>query len=118
LDIQAVEVLRELKLIALSDLGRCFSASGRLLSIVDMPEAVRRAIAGVDVVESVDTDGRPVVIKKLKFWDKNKALEQLGRHLKLFTDVQETRFPQLSPEEAAERVKELLSKARARKEAE
>ena len=46
--------------------------------IRDLPEDVRRAIAGW----SWDKEGRFTV----KLADKSKALDQLGKHLKLFVD--------------------------------
>lgn len=92
--VEAHEVLRELKRIALVDIGQAFDADGNLLPIKDMPPDVRRAIAGIEVEEVTEKDakdpaGKPVSlgrIKKVKLIDKKGALELLGKHLKLFVD--------------------------------
>lgn len=84
-------VLQELLRLATVDLSEAYDENGNLKQIHDIPVDVRRAIAGVETYyEKVgsDEDGNPdlCTVKKLKFWDKTKALEMLGRHLKLFTD--------------------------------
>ena len=88
--ITAKEVLSELKRIGLSDVGQLYNEDGTFKSWHEIPEDIRRAIAGVEVKEEFEMEnGRKVFTgytKKLKMWDKNKALENLGRYLKLFTD--------------------------------
>ena len=55
----------------------------------ELPDEVAATIAGLDLLEQ-KIDGEVVgVIKKIKFVDKNKSLEMLGRYLKMFTDKQE-----------------------------
>jgi phage terminase small subunit len=76
--VTADEVLRELKLIAQSDPGKLLNEKGYFLPINEMPEEIRRAIASVELTG----DGG----QKIKFWDKNTSLANLGKHLKLFTD--------------------------------
>lgn len=86
LEVKSEDVLRELLRIGLSDVGSAFDENGALLPLAKMPLDVRRAIASVET-EELKVEGVSVgTIRKLKFWDKNKALESLGRHLKLFTD--------------------------------
>ena len=82
LEIKADTVLKELLLLAKSDVKEIFDENGNLKAVHEIPEDVRRAIAGVETF--VDKDGD--ITKKIKLWDKPKALEMLGRHLKLFTD--------------------------------
>lgn len=91
--VESYEILRELKRIALVDIGRAFDAEGNLLPLKDMPEDVRRAIAGIDIeemkVDLGDGPGEPTIttrVKKLKLIDKKGSLELLGKHLKLFID--------------------------------
>jgi len=120
-EITADTVLRELLTIARVDIAEAFNDDGSLKAIKDMPEDVRRAIAGVDVYQEYAGRGesREAIgeTKKLRFWDKNKALELLGKHLRLFIERQEHSGPgggpiqtlstALSPEQIAqvERIK-------------
>lgn len=70
------------------DIVDAFNSDGSLKAIHDMPEAIRRSIAGIEVEEiRLGKDG-PVVghLKKVKLADSTRSRELLGRHLKLFTD--------------------------------
>lgn len=88
--ITADTVLQELLKLARVDIGGAFNDDGSLKPIKDIPEEIRRAISGIDIVEEFDGQGSKKVhigyTKKIKFWDKAKALELLGKHLKLFTE--------------------------------
>ena len=89
-EVEAVEVLRELKRIGFADPGRVLDADGALLPLHKMPEDIRRAISSVEVEELFEGKGEERVqvgtLTKVKFWDKPKSLELLGKYLKLFTD--------------------------------
>jgi phage terminase small subunit len=89
------KVLLELSRLSLTDVGQAFNADGSFKKLQDMPVDVRRCIAGIEVEELFEGKGeeRQQVgfIKKIKFWDKNIALTNMGRHYKLFTDVVEQR---------------------------
>lgn len=76
LEIKSDDVLREIMRIAFLDLSGAYGEMG-LLPIRLMPENVRRAIAGV----KYDENG----IAEVKTIDKIRALELLGKHLKLFS---------------------------------
>lgn len=85
-EITADDVLRELLLIAKMDPSKAYDKKGQLLPIHEMPEEIRRCIASIDIYKDF-TEGVEIgETKKIKFWDKPRALEMLGRHLKLFTD--------------------------------
>jgi len=89
--ITADRVLTELARLATCDISLAFDANGNLLDIKDMPEDVRRAIAGIEIEEekpSIEGAKSATVsrTKKIKFWDKNKSLETIARHLKMLTD--------------------------------
>lgn len=87
-------VLGELLRLARVDLSQAYDESGKLKLIHEMPEDVRRAISGVESYDEYAGRGEDRefvgIVRKVKFWDKAKALELLGRHLKLFTDKVET----------------------------
>lgn len=89
-EVERSEILRELKRIALADIGGAFDSEGRLLPIHQMPEEIRRTISGVEVDQLFDGEGPDKYqagdTVKVKFWDKPKSLELLGKHLKLWTD--------------------------------
>lgn len=92
-EVKADEVLRELLRIATADLSEAYDEAGNLKPIHEIPKDVRRAIAGIKVFEEFDGFGKDRVkvgeVREVKFWDKPRSLELLGKHLKLFTDVVE-----------------------------
>lgn len=71
-------ILNELKDIALADIRQAYDPSGELLPVEQWPPALGRC------VQAIETSGPEV--KRLKLWDKLRALELLGRNLKLFKD--------------------------------
>lgn len=81
LELTAEMVLRELMNLAFNDPSAAFSDSGVILDPRQLPEPLRRAIAGFDV----DADGK----MKVRFHSKPQALDLLGKHLKLFTERRE-----------------------------
>lgn len=87
LGVEADSVLLELLAIARSDISEIFDAEGNLRPIHEIPEQARRAIAGIEVLEVYQGEGEKRKLigntKKVKFWDKVKALELLARHLKI-----------------------------------
>lgn len=88
--VDADTVLRELLRIATSDIGEAFKDDGGLKPLKEIPTDIRRAIQSIEIDELFDGFGQDRHqighTKKLKFWDKTKALEMLGKHLKLFTE--------------------------------
>jgi hypothetical protein len=87
------KVLHELRRIGFSDIREIFRDDGSLKSPKDWPKDVALAVSSVEVDELFDGVGRERrqvgETKKLKLWDKMRALELLGKNLKLFTERHE-----------------------------
>jgi len=88
-DITAELVLNELRAIATSDLAAFFAEDGALLPLHKIPAESRRTISSIEVEER-QASGYPV--RKVRLWDKLRALELLGKHLKLFHEMGELRL--------------------------
>jgi phage terminase small subunit len=102
--VEVAEVLRELRRLAFSDIGQGVGEGGAVLSLKDMPEDFRRAISSIEVEALYAGKGEERVqvgtVTKVKLWSKDKALELLGKYLKLFTDKVELTEVKKSHEEA------------------
>lgn len=90
-EVKQDDVLRELLAMADVDPSRAVDpVTGKLLPLHEMPADVRRSIASVEVFEEWggrgDERAKVGEVIKVKFWPKDKALELLGKHLKMFTD--------------------------------
>lgn len=80
-------VLREIARIGLVDIAQAYDSNGALKDINDMPVEVRSSIAGVESVDEYDDDGiKTGTVRKVKFYDKNRALELLGKNFYMFVD--------------------------------
>lgn len=88
--LEADGVLRELLLIAKTDLAEAYDDNGNLKPIHDIPRSLRRAISSIKMFEEFEGSGRERTkigeTREIKLWDKLKAIELIGRHLALFTD--------------------------------
>jgi phage terminase small subunit len=86
-------VLRQILNSATIDINDAYDENGNLKPISEMPESLRRAIIQVETEELFEGTGRDKehigTAKKIKIQDRLKALELLGKHLKMFTDVHE-----------------------------
>jgi phage terminase small subunit len=89
-EVKADDVLRELRAMASVDVREAYDENGALLPLHEMSPDVRKMIASVEAEEIFAGRGeeRTVVgtLRKVKFWPKDKALELLGRHLRMFVD--------------------------------
>ena len=72
-------ILNELKDIALVDMREAYDDKGQLLPVDRWPRALSRAVQAIET----SADG----VSRIKFWDKLRALELIGKHLKLFRET-------------------------------
>lgn len=84
-------LLRELRSIALSDIKQLFNEDGAVLPVSEWPDSVSRAISSIEVDElwGKNAEGKNEQIgttKKVKFWDKLRALELIGKNVGMFVD--------------------------------
>lgn len=85
-------VLQEYAKIAFADIRQYYDLNGRLLTPHDIPDDAAGALAGMEVFEEFgyNQEGDKVHIgdtKKIKTYDKVKALDSLARHLGMFKDT-------------------------------
>lgn len=90
LDVTVERIKKELARLAYCDVRSFFNPDGSAKAITELDEDSARAIAGFEMAELFTGTGEERAtagyIKKFKLTDKVRALEQLGRHLKMFTD--------------------------------
>ena len=90
IEVSADVVLRELLAIGVSDIRKLYDEKGNLRPIHELDDATAASIAGVETDEIFDGAGKDRVwtgyARKVKRFDKTKALELLGRHLGLWND--------------------------------
>jgi hypothetical protein len=84
-------LLNELKDISLADIRQAYDpTTGELLSPDKWPDALARVVASVETEEIYDTRGKNAKVightKRLKMWDKIRAIELLGKNLKIFKE--------------------------------
>lgn len=84
LELDANDIIIELLRMLTSDPLNYVDEKGCVKALVDMPVDARRAIKEFHI----DTIGSGVVTRTtVRFWNKEKAAELLGKHLTLFKDV-------------------------------
>lgn len=82
-EIDGIRVLREAALIALADIREAYDDQGRLLPPHLMPEQIARAIQAIETDEGPDGETRT---RRVRFCDKLKGIELLGKNLALWID--------------------------------
>jgi len=83
-------ILKEIRDIGFADIREAFDDQGNLKDVKDMSKVVAATIQGVDIFEEFEGRGkdreRTGFTKKIKFWDKLRAIELLGKNLKMFSE--------------------------------
>ena len=101
--ITAEQVINHLGAIGFSDIRRLFTSDGQLKQPHEMDASTAACISSIEVVTRSVGGGEVEHVNKIKFWDKNSALEKLAKHLGMFVDKSEVKlsndFSHLSDEE-------------------
>lgn len=108
--VDAQVILKELLALATSDITEVLDDDGVVRPKREWPSHFKKSISQIQIDEIYLNNQKIGYAKKIKMWDKPKALELLGRHLKLFTDVLEHKVTELSDDEIERQIKELESK--------
>jgi phage terminase small subunit len=86
IEITSDRILQEIAATAFLDPRNFFNEAGALKSVGDLNELDARGLSSLEVSVFTNDDGEVEVTKKVKFNDKLRALELLGKNLKMFTD--------------------------------
>ena len=82
------DVLSELRALVHADPRKVFSENGDLLPVSEWPDEVAAMVASVEIEALFDGQGKDRThigyTKKVKFWDKNSAIEKAMKHLGAF----------------------------------
>ncbi len=75
------------------DITEAFKPDGTLKAIEDMPEGVRKFIAGIENEELFEGKGENRqhvgTLRKVRFWDKVRGMELMAKHLKMLVEKHE-----------------------------
>jgi phage terminase small subunit len=80
-------ILEELRRIGLVDIRRAYNEQGVLKPMAEIPAEVAAAIVSVETEEMLVGGELVGQVRKVKFSDKLRALELLGKNLQLFVDT-------------------------------
>jgi phage terminase small subunit len=89
-EVTVARVRQELARVAFSDPRKLYNADGSLKPPSEWDDDTAASIAGVEVFEEFERDGRTKKkvgeTRKVKRWDKNRALDSLAKHLDMYGD--------------------------------
>ncbi len=108
-------ILKEIRRLALSDIGELFDDEGLLLPIKQMPREIRACISSIEVKE----DEGGVTTTKIKLWPKGQQLALAAQHLELLVnrievsdEIIERRISKMTEDQRTARAKALLDQVR------
>lgn len=119
-EITAERVLKQLANMAFFDSRSIMGEGGNILPVNEWPdEAATAGVAGIEVVEIKDKNGRTVgQTKKIKITDRRGPLQDLAKHLGICAEnlnVKVEDVTKLTPAERARRAQSILAQARSKK---
>lgn len=83
-------ILKELHALATVDISKAYNEDGTLKHPKEMPPELRSAVASIEVFEEFEGVGKDRALvghtKKVKFWDKPKAIELIGKKFGAWID--------------------------------
>lgn len=79
-------VLKEYARLAFLDPRKFYDAQGNLKPIHELDDDTAAALASIEITLTSSDDEAMIFLKKIKTWNKNKALQDVARHLGLFND--------------------------------
>lgn len=108
--VDAAYVLRRLTEIDQMDVLDILLANGELKPIKDWPKVWRTTLSGMDVVEMASAESA-ALLKKIKWPDKVKNLELLGKHVDVQAFKEQTKVEHVFEEEVSDLMKALSAGA-------
>lgn len=90
-DIRKDRVLLELARLGFSNITDIFDDEGQMLPMSKWSKDISAAVSSVEMATAINMQGIPYTyVKKIKLWDKNTAITNLGKHLEMFTEIKHT----------------------------
>jgi phage terminase small subunit len=104
--INTIRVLTEVKRLALVDIRSLYREGGSLKPPQEWDDDTAAAVAGIEVHREFIGKGKNRksigYIKKVKLWDKTKALDLLAKHLNLL--IEKTKITETDPRSEAQKI--------------
>jgi phage terminase small subunit len=93
LEISQTRVMQEIARLAFSDIRKLFTIDGALKPVGELDDDAAAILSSLEILEEKvsDVDAEEQItagtVKKVKLWDKTKALEMLAKHFKIYSDA-------------------------------
>lgn len=95
---EAKAVIAEAERIAHSDVRKLYAPDGGLVNGKDIPDELAPAVSSVKETRRTKGKGETEVVREFRLWDKNAALNLLGRHHKILTEkIEQSHTHELKP---------------------
>ncbi|MCP3893053.1 MAG: terminase small subunit [Bacteroides sp.] len=110
LQIKADYVLKRHVDIDEMDVADILNDDGSMLAIKEWPKCWRRTITGIDISEIINGEDITTVLKKIKWPDKLRNLELLGKHVNVqaYVGSQGPKEPETGAEDTLKKIADLL----------